>query len=104
MLRRIGLAICYFIATIYILLILWPALYCFSHGCRGPALDGFMPAFLLTPIGTIATAFSLHNAIQHIRKGEQSWAFLPLAFLFSAVLLGVAALIGLGIYHTALRR
>jgi hypothetical protein len=103
-LRKLGLAISYIITSVYILSILMPALYCFSHGCRGPEIDAFMPAFLLTPIGAIATAFSLHDVIQRIRKGQLRWVFWPLAIVFSAVLLGVIALIGLVVYHTALRR
>jgi hypothetical protein len=56
MLRKLGLAITYFIAIVYILSILFPSIHCFRHGCRGPEGDAFMPAFL-TPIGTIATGF-----------------------------------------------
>ena len=90
MLRRLGLAISYFIAIVYIFSILLPALYCFRRGCRGPGeLDAFMPAFGLTPFGVIATAFSLQNAIQQIRKRQSwSWAFWPLAIIFAVVLLG----------------
>jgi tellurite resistance protein TehA-like permease len=107
MLRRLGVAVSYFIASGYILSILLPFLYCFQHHwCRGPAeLDAFMPAFMLTPVGAIATAFSLRNAIQHIRKRESwSWVFWPLAIIFAIVLLGVIALIALGIYYTASHR
>jgi len=106
MLRKLGLAISYFIAIVYIFSILLPSLYCFRHGCRGPGeLDAFMPAFAFTPFGAIATAFSLHNAIQHIRKRQSwSWAFWPLAIIFAIVLLGVIALIALGIYYTASHR
>jgi len=106
MLRRIGLAISYFIAIVYILSILLPALYCFRHGCRGPGeLDAFMPAFFLTPVGTIATAFSLHNAIQNIRKRHSwSWAFWPLAIIFLIVLLGAIAFIAWVVYETAFHR
>ncbi len=38
-------------AFLWIFLILWPLSYCISKGCSGPDLDGFMPAFLLTPYG-----------------------------------------------------
>ena len=31
MLRKLGLGISYFIAIVYILLILWPLLYCYQH-------------------------------------------------------------------------
>ena len=95
MLRKLGLAISYFIAVVYLLLILLPLLYCYQHQwCKGPGEgDGFMPAFMLTPLGAIATAFSLHNAIQHIRKRQPwSWAFWPLAIIFALVLLGVTVL------------
>jgi len=106
MLRKLGLAVSYFIAIVYIFSILLPSLYCFQHGCRGPGeLDAFMPAFALTPLGAITTAFSLHNAIQQIRKRQSwSWAFWPLAIIFAIVLLGVIALIALFIYHTASHR
>jgi hypothetical protein len=104
-LRRVGLAISYGIAAVYIVSILLPGYYCWSHGCRGPGeLDAFMPAFLLTPVGAIGTTFALNNAVQHIRKRESSWMFWPLAIIFSMVLLGVVALIGAVVYHTAFRR
>jgi len=107
MLRRLGLAIAYFIAVGYILSILLPFLYCFQHHwCRGAGeLDAFMPAFMFTPVGTIATAFSLHNAIRRIRKRQSwSWVFWPLAIIFAIVLLGVTAFVALGIYYTASHR
>ncbi|MGA8645758.1 MAG: hypothetical protein WB628_02870 [Candidatus Sulfotelmatobacter sp.] len=107
MLRKLGLTISYFIAVVYILLILLPLLYCYQHQwCKGPGEgDGFMPAFMLTPLGTIATAFSLHNAIQQIRKRHSwSWVFWPLAIIFALVLLGVSAFIALGIYYIATHR
>lgn len=105
MLRRVGLAISYFIASVYILSILLPSIYCLRHGCRGPEGDAFMPAFFLTPVGTIATAFSLYNVIQQIRKGQSwSWIFWPLAIIFAMVLLGAIAFIGLGIYQIASHR
>jgi len=64
-----------------------------------------MPAFGLTPIGAIATAFSLHNAIKQIRKRRSwSWVFWPLAIIFAIVLLGVIALIASVVYYTAFRR
>lgn len=105
MLRRLGLVTAHVITSVYILSIFLPALYCFSHGCKGPGeLDAFMPAFLFTPVGAIATAFSLNEAVRHIRKGQSSWVFWPLAIIFSTVLLGVMALVALVIYHTAFRR
>lgn len=105
MLRRIGVAIFYFITIGYILSILMPSVYCFSHGCKGPGeLDAFMPAFLFTPLGAITTALSLNNAIHQIRKGQSPWVFWPLAIIFATVLLGVAALFAIIIYHTAFRR
>jgi len=106
MLRKIGLAISYFVAIVYIFSILLPAVYCFRHGCKGPGeLDAFMPAFLFTPIGTIATALSLRNAVQHIRKRHSwSWAFWPLAILFAIVLLGAIAFISWVVYETAFHR
>lgn len=106
MLRKLGFAISYFIATVYVLSILLPSIYCLRHGCRGPGeLDAFMPAFALTPLGAIATAFSLHNAIQHIRRRQSwSWVFWPIAMVFAIVLLGVIALIALVIYYTAFHR
>ena len=106
MVRKVGLTISYIVAIIYFVSILLPALYCLRNGCKGPAeLDAFMPAFALTPFGAIATAFSLRNAIQNIRKRQPwSWAFWPLAVIFATVLLGVIALIVLVIYHTVVRR
>ncbi|MGA7301004.1 MAG: hypothetical protein WBX10_11910 [Candidatus Sulfotelmatobacter sp.] len=103
---RLGLAILYFIAIVYLSSIVWPCLYCLQHGCRGPAeLDAFLPAFGLTPLGAIATAFSLRNAIQQIRKRQPwSWVFWPLAIIFAIVLLAVIALIALVIWHTAFHR
>jgi hypothetical protein len=104
MLRKLGLAISYFITIIYVLLILLPSIYCFQHHwCRGPGEgDAFMPAFFLAPLGTIATAFSLHNAIQNIRKRQSwSWAFWPLAIIFAVVLLGTGAFIAFLIYQLA---
>jgi len=106
MLSKLALAISYFIAGVYILSILLPSIYCLRQGCKGPAeLDAFMPAFGLTPFGAIATAFSLQNTIQQIRKGQSwSWVFWPLAVIFAIVLLGVIALIGFFVYHTAFHR
>ena len=104
MLRKLGLAIPYFIAIVYILSILLPSIYCLRHGCKGPGeLDAFMPAFGLTPVGAIATAFSLHNAIQQIRKRQSwSWVFWPLAIIFAIVLLGAIAFIAMLIYELTL--
>jgi hypothetical protein len=103
MLRKLGLAVSYFVAVVYILSILWPSVYCLQHGCSGPDLDAFMPAFLFTPLGGIATAFSLHNAIQNIRrKDSRSWLFWPLAVVFAIVLLGVIVLIALFVFYTVL--
>ncbi len=105
MLRRLGLGISYFIAIVYAFSILWPCLYCFQHGCKGPGeLDAFLPAFGLTPFGAIATAFSLSNAVQHIRKGQSSWVYWPLAIIFAVVLLCVIAFVGWVIYETAFHR
>jgi hypothetical protein len=106
MLRRLGLAISYFVSIVYVLSILLPSVYCLRQGCRGPAeLDAFMPAFGLTPFGAIATAFSLHNAIQHIRKKQPwSWVFWPLAIVFATVLLGVIAFVVWLVYETASHR
>jgi hypothetical protein len=105
MLRKLGLAITYFIASVYILSILSPAIYCLQHGCRGPEGDAFMPAFFLTPVGAIATAFSLHNAIQQVRKRQPwSWVFWPLAIIFAIVLLGAIAFIGRLIYQLSIHR
>lgn len=105
MLRRVGLAISYVIAVVYIFSILLPAFYCWSQGCRGPGeLDAFMPAFLLTPLGAIGTAFALNNTVQNIRKKQSAWLFWPLTVIFSTVLLGVVGVIGAVVYHTAFRR
>ena len=106
MLRKIGLAISYFIAIVYFLLILLPSIYCLQRGCRGPGeLDAFMPAFALIPMGGIATAFSCRNAIQQTRKRKSwSWVFWPVAIIFAIVLLGTLAFVALLIYLTAFHR
>jgi hypothetical protein len=100
MLRKLGLAISYFIAIVYVLSILLPSIYCLRHGCKGPEGDAFMPAFFLTPYGAIATAVSLYNAIQHIRKRQSwSWIFWPPAIIFAIVLLGAIAFVAFLIYE-----
>ena len=106
MVRRLGLAIAYLLAIGYFFSILLPSIYCLRHGCRGGGEgDAFMPAFFLTPLGAIATAFSFHNAVQQIRKRESgAWAFWPLAIIFGIVLLGAVVFIGLLIYHVAFHR
>lgn len=105
MLRKLGLAVSYLVAIVYILSILLPAVYCLRHGCKGPGeLDAFMPAFMLTPFGAISTAFSLRNSIQHIRENSWPWAFWPLAVIFTTVLLGIAALTIWIVYETAIHR
>ena len=106
MLRKLGLAISYFIAIVYFLSILLPSIYCLRHGCRGPSEgDAFMPGFFLIPYGGIATAFSLWDAIQHIRKRQPlSWVFWPAAIVFAIVLLGTLAFIALLIYSIAFHR
>jgi Ni/Fe-hydrogenase subunit HybB-like protein len=105
MVRKLGLWISYFVAIVYFLSILLPAIYCLQHGCKSPDLDAFMPAFMLTPLGAITTAFSLRNAIQQIKKRNSwSWAFWPLAIIFAIVLLGAITLIALLIYFTAFHR
>jgi len=104
MFRKLGLAISYFIASVYILLILLPSVYFLRHGCKGPGEgDAFMPAFFLAPLGAVATAFSLHNAVQHIRKRHSwSWVFWPPAIVFAVVLLGTITFIALLIYELTL--
>ena len=106
MLRKLGLVISYFIAAIYVLSIVLPSIYCLRHGCKGPGEgDAFMPAFMLTPVGAIATAVSLYNAIQHIRKRQPwSWVFWPLGIIFAIVLLGAMAFVVWIIYETAFHR
>jgi len=105
-LRKLGLGISYFIASVYILSILLPSIYCLQHGCRGPAeLDAFMPAFALIPFGGLATAFALRDAIQQIKKRQSwSWVFWPLAIVFAIVLLGTFLVIAWVIYETAFHR
>jgi len=88
-------------------LIILPAIYCYQHQwCKGPGEgDAFMPAFLFTPGGAVALAFSLYNAIQNIRKKQPwSWVFWPLAIIFAIVLLAIAALVALAIYYVATHR
>ncbi len=51
MLGKLGLAISYFIAIVYIFSILLPGLYCLQHGCKGPGeLDAFMPRLRPHPV------------------------------------------------------
>jgi hypothetical protein len=106
MLRKLGLAISYFIAIVYILSILLPSVYCLQHGCKGPGeLDAFLPAFALIPFGSIAAVFSLRDAIQHIRRKQPwSWVFWPLAIVFAIALLCTIAFITWVIYETAFHR
>jgi len=106
MLRKLGLAIAYFVAIVYILLIVLPSVYCLRNGCRGGGdLDAFMPAFFLGPWGAVATAFTLRNAIQHIKKRQPwSWVFWPLAIIFGIVLLGTIGFFGWVAYETAFHR
>jgi hypothetical protein len=105
MLRKLALATFYVIAIAYIFSILLPAFYCFSHGCKGPGeLDAFMPAFMLTPLGALATVVALLHAVQRIKNGQSPWLFWPLAIVFSIVLLGVLVLVAVIIVHTALHR
>ena len=86
MLRKLGLAISYFIAVVYLLLILLPLLYCYQHQwCKGPGEgDGFMPAFMLTPLGAIATAFSSRCHTTHQEKTSVVVGFLASGDYFRA--------------------
>ena len=106
MLRKLGLGISYFVASVYILSIVLPSIYCLRHGCTGPGeLDAFLLAFALIPFGAIASAFSLRNAIQQIRKRHSwSWVFWPLSIIFAIVLLGTIVFIGWVVYETAFHR
>jgi hypothetical protein len=105
-LRKVGLAIAYFYTTVYIISIVLPAIYCLRTGCKGAGEgDAFMPAFFLGPWGIVATAFSLHNAIQHIRERQSwSWIFWPLAIVFGIVLVATIAFFGWVIFETATHR
>src|ERR1700689_3038388 len=100
MIRKVGLGILYFIAILYLLMILLPTVYCLRHGCRGPGEgDAFMPAFMLIPIGSIATTFCLRNAILHIRaRHSLSWLYWPLAIIFGIFLAGSVGFILLLIF------
>ena len=104
-LRKLGFAISYFVSifTSYRFCCL---LFTVSGRIqRTGRADAFMPAFGLTPFGAIAPGFSLHNAVQHIRKRQAwSWVFWPLAILFATVLLGVIAFIVWIVYETASHR
>jgi hypothetical protein len=96
------IAVVYVISIVYILLLLLPAFYCIQHTCSGPDLDGFMPAFLFTPIGEIATAFSLRHAIREIRRGGSwSWMFGLLAAIFALVVAAIVVGVAIMIYMTA---
>jgi hypothetical protein len=105
MVRRLAFALAYLIAFVYILLILLPSVYCLQHGCKGGGEgDIFMPAFFFIPLGVLGTAFSLYDSIQNIRRGYLAWVFWPLAVLFAAVLLGIAAFVGLLVFELATHR
>jgi hypothetical protein len=106
MLRRIGLGLSYFLAITYLISFLVPLsflLYCIQlhslASCEGSGLDAFLPAAALTPFGAMASAFSLRNATQNIRKRSRLWLFWPLAVIFSMVLLGVSAMIAIVIFY-----
>lgn len=88
MLRKLAIALSYFIALLYALSILLPVVLCLLQGCNGPGeLDAFLPAFGLTPFGVVATVFSLRNAIQNIgKKHSPTWILWPFAILFVIVL------------------
>jgi hypothetical protein len=103
-LGKIAWGIAYFFAILYIVLTVWPAIYCWQHSCRGPDLDAFMPAFFLSPWGAVACGFTLGHAIQHIRKKQSLWLFWPLAIIFGLVLLGTIAFLGWVIFSTAFHR
>ena len=99
MIRKFGRLLSYIISIGYVFLLAMPLLYCLQHGCNGPEGDGFMPAFFLTPLAGITTAFSLQNSIQQIRKsGSWSWIFWPLAIIFALVLAGMVIFIAMGVY------
>ena len=85
MLRKLGLGISYFIAIVYILLIVLPCLYCYQHGwCKGPGEgDAFMPAFALTPLGAIGTAFRCATPYNKSEKNNRGPGFFRLLRLFS---------------------
>ena len=73
--------------------------------CSGPDLDGFMPAFMFTPVGGIATVFALRHALRQIRSGGSLiWLFRSLAAIFAIVLAAIAAFVVIGIYMTATHR
>ncbi|HEX4077338.1 MAG TPA: hypothetical protein VHX61_00480 [Rhizomicrobium sp.] len=100
--RKLGIAVSYIISIMYILLLLMPAFYCIQHECRGPDLDGFMPAVLFIPVGGIATAYSLRHAVRKIRRGGSwSWLFWSLAAIFVLVLAAIALFVAIMIYMTA---
>lgn len=105
MVRKVALAILYFVSVGYIFLIVSASVYCLQHGCKGPEGDIFMPAFFLTPLGIIAVALSLSHSIQQIRKRQPwSWLFWPLAIIFAVVLMAAVAFIVMLIYELASHR
>ena len=106
MVRKVGLAIAYFTAIVYFLLIVLPAEYCWRTGCKGPGeLDAFMPAFFFIPLGATGTGFAFAHAVQTIRKKSSwSWIFWPFAIVFAIVLLGIVAFIAIMIYEMATHR
>jgi len=104
MFLKVVLTISYIITGVYILSIVMASVYCYTHGCKGPDLDAFMPAFFFTPLGAITTVFCLIDAAQHIKRRQWTWVFWPLAIIFSIILLGVVVLVALLIYYTAFHR
>jgi len=76
--RKLGLAISYFVAIIYVFSILLPCLYCFQHGCRGPGeLDAFMPAFALHSVWSNRYSFRVAQR----RTTHQKRTIMVLGFL-----------------------
>jgi hypothetical protein len=105
MVRKVALAILYFVSLGYIFLIVSASVYCLRHQCNGPEGDIFMPAFFLTPLGIVAVALSLRHSIQQIRKSQPwSWLYWPLAIIFAVVLLAAVAFIVMLIYELAAHR
>jgi hypothetical protein len=102
MVRKVALAISYFVSLGYVFLIVSASVYCLQHGCKGPEGDIFMPAFFLTPLAIVAVALSLRHSIQQIRKRQPwSWLYWPLAIIFAVVLLAAVAFIVMLIYELA---
>ncbi len=93
------------ISGLFVLSLGLPSAYCFQHGCRGPELDGFMPALMLAPFGAPALALSMRATIRKMRSGSP-WSYIgwPIVIVQGTTLAGVAGFIVVAIVWLVGRR